>query len=262
MMLFYVLSAAQVISRPNYGDMFATTELTNRQSNQPNTMTALTGNVALNPFKAFQADIGVEWYFSDDGMVSLAYFMKDVSSFITTHDKSQQQLGIDIPLYQTSPELSPCGVNQADCWAVGQTANVSGGSVEGIEFQIQDAFDNGFGYSVNYTYADAEAPAENFSDGNGVFSDSSDHTVNTVGFYENDTFSARLAYNWRSEYIIREAPGWYQNREHDDFGTLDFSSTWSATDYLDVTFEAANILEEDSIQTGVSQYGSGTFWRS
>jgi len=85
-----------------------------------------------------------------------------------------------------------------------------------------------------------------------VFSDSSEHTVNTVGFYENDNFSARLAYNWRSEYMIRELPGFYGNREHQSYGTLDFSSTWSATEYLDVTFEAANILEEDSVQIGVS----------
>ena len=250
-------SAAQVISRPNYSDMFATTSLSNLDSTQPNTQVASTGNVALNPFKAFQADIGVEWYFSDDGMMSIAYFMKDVSSFITTRDANNQQIGLEIPLYQTSPELSPCGDGEADCWAVSQSANVSGGSIEGVELQIQDAFDNGFGYSVNYTYADATSPGDNYPDGNSVFSDSSEHTVNTVGFYEDDNFSARLAYNWRSEYIMREAPGWYMNRLHEAYGTLDFSTTWSATDYLDVTFEAANILEEDSLQTGVYAYGTG-----
>ncbi len=249
-------SAAQVISRPNYGDMFATTSLSNFDSTQPNTQVASTGNVGLNPFKAFQADIGVEWYFSDDGMMSVAYFMKDVSSFISTRDSNNQQIGLEIPLYQDSPEQSPCGAGQADCWQVSQSTNVGGGSIEGIEVQVQDAFDNGFGYSVNYTYADATSPGENYPDGNSVFSDSSEHTVNTVGFYENDNFSARLAYNWRSEYIMREAPGWYMNRMHEAYGTLDFSTTWSATDYLDVTFEAANILEEDSLQTGI--YADGT----
>ncbi len=51
--------------------------------------------------------------------------------------------------------------------------------------------------------------------------------------------------------MIRES-GFYGQREHQSYGTLDFSSTWSATDYLDVTFEAANILEEDSVQIGVA----------
>jgi iron complex outermembrane receptor protein len=248
-------SAAQVIARPNYGDMFATTALGNLENDQPGTQTATTGNVALNPYKAFQADIGIEWYFSDDGMMSVAYFVKDVSSFVSTRDNYNQQIGIDIP--NLDPAQSPCGGGETDCWTVGQTENVSGGSINGVELQVQDAFDNGFGYSVNYTYADAESPGENYSDGNNVFSDSSDHTVNTVGFYENDNFSARLAYNWRSEYIMREAPGWYYNRTHEAYGTLDFSTSWSATDYLDVTFEVANILEEDSLQTGAYEAGEG-----
>ncbi|MFT4953297.1 MAG: iron complex outermembrane receptor protein, partial [Pseudoalteromonas tetraodonis] len=82
------------------------------------------------------------------------------------------------------------------------------------------------------------------------FSDSSKNSYNVVGFYENDDFSARLAYNWRSEFIIREAPGWYGNREHQDYGQLDFSATYSVTDYLDVTFEGINLTEEDSVQLG------------
>ena len=55
---------------------------------------------------------------------------------------------------------------------------------------------------------------------------------------------------------MREAPGWYMNRKHEDYGTVDFSATWSATDYLDVTLEAMNIFEEDSLQTGI--YADGT----
>jgi iron complex outermembrane receptor protein len=133
---------------------------------------------------------------------------------------------------------------------VSSSTNGSGGSIEGIEFQIQDAFDNGLGYSFNYTYADTEAPSDNYPDGVGTFSDSSRNTYNIVGFYENDDFSARLSYNWRSEFIIREAPGWYGNREHKAYGQLDLSATYSATEYLDVTFEAVNLTEEDSIQTG------------
>ncbi|PKI14133.1 TonB-dependent receptor [Colwellia sp. 12G3] len=250
-------SAAQVISRPNYQDMFANKSLANAESTQPGTMVATTGNVALNPFKAFQADIGVEWYFSNDGMASIAYFVKDVSSFVAHADLEKQQIGIDIPHYVDTPSDSPCGEAQPDCWATSQSVNKSGGSINGVEIQVQDAFDNGFGYTLNYTYADAESPGENYSDGNAVFSDSSEHTVNAVGFYENDNFSARLAYNWRSEYMLREAPKWYYNRQHEAYGTLDFSTSWSATDYLDVTFEVANILEEDSLQTGAYKAGEG-----
>lgn len=245
-------SAAQVISRPNYADLFATRNLAGYTDNRPLNEVLNTGNVGLSPFKAFQADIGVEWYFDDDAMLSVTYFTKEVSSFISTQQQTNQQIGIDIPVYTTNPDAGepPCGAQQYDCWTVSSSTNGTGGSIEGIEFQIQDSFDNGFGYSFNYTYSDAEAPAENYPDRVGVFSDSSKNSYNVVGFYENDDFSARLAYNWRSEFIIREAPGWYGNREHQAYGQLDFSATYSVTDYLDVTFEGINLTEEDSIQLG------------
>ncbi|ALS32563.1 iron complex outermembrane recepter protein [Pseudoalteromonas translucida KMM 520] len=251
-------SAAQVISRPNYTDLFATRNLAGYTDNLPNNEVLQTGNVGLSPFKAFQADIGIEWYFSGDAMVSFTYFTKDVSSFISTQQQTKQQIGIDIPVYTENPDagISPCGAGMNDCWTVSSSTNGSGGSIEGIEIQIQDAFDNGFGYSANYTYADAKAPDTNYPDRVGVFSDSSKNTYNLVGYYENDDFSARLAYNWRSEFIIREAPGWYGNREHQSFGSLDFSATYSVTDYLDVTFEGVNLTEEDSIQLGNNNAGT------
>ena len=244
-------AAAQVMSRPNYSDMFSASSLAGYNDGTAGNEVLSKGNVGLEPFKAFQADLGIEWYFSEDGMAGATLFYKDVSSFISTTQVLNQQIGIeDNDLIAAGG--SSCGTGVYDCWTKSTNYNADGGSITGLELQLQDAFDNGFGYSLNYTYADASSPADNYPDQVAIFSDSSEHTVNTVGFYENDNFSARLAYNWRSEYMIRELPGFYGNREHQAYGTLDFSTTWSATEYLDVTFEAANILEEDSVQIGVA----------
>ncbi|GAB1052557.1 MAG: TonB-dependent receptor [Shewanella algae] len=244
-------SAAQVISRPNYAELFATSTLPGYNDGTPFNEKLVRGSVALEPFKATQADLSLEWYFSDSGLFAATYFIKDVSSFITTKQKLNQQIGIEDPNLVTEGESS-CGVGIYDCWTVSEKYNADGGSIDGIELQLQDSFDNGLGYSVNYTFADASSPAENYPDRVGVFSDSSKHTVNLVGYYEMDDFSARLAYNWRSEYMMRELPGFYGNRQHESYGTLDLSASYSVTDYLDITFEAVNITEEDSIQTGVS----------
>ena len=244
------VSAAQVMSRPNYTDMFSSSGLPGFNDGTAGNERVQTGNIALSPFKAFQSDLGAEWYFSEDGMVSASYFLKEVNTFVTTVQTLNQQIGIEDPNL-VAEGGSACGVGVYDCWTTIDKENATGGKIKGIELQIQDAFENGFGYSLNYTYADAGSPASNYPDQIGVFSDSSKNTVNAVGYYENDNFSARLAYNWRSEYMIRES-GFYGQRKHLDYGTLDFSTTWSATDYLDVTFEAANILEEDSIQVGVA----------
>ncbi|ABO22983.1 TonB-dependent receptor [Shewanella loihica] len=244
-------TAAQVMSRPNYADLFATSTLPGLNDGTPGNEKLNRGSVALEPFKATQADVSLEWYFGGEGLASLTYFIKDVSSFITTRQKLNQQIGIEDDNLRDQG-YSACGVGVYDCWTVSEKYNANGGHIEGIELQLQDSFENGLGYSVNYTFADAGSPAENYPDKVGVFSDSSKHTVNLVGYYEMESFSARLAYNWRSEYMMRELPGFYGNRQHQDYGSLDLSMNYSVTDWMDLTFEAVNLTEEDSIQIGVS----------
>ncbi|ARD21612.1 Vitamin B12 transporter BtuB [Shewanella sp. P1-14-1] len=237
-------SAGQVISRPNYGDMFASSALAGYADGTAGNEVVNTGNIALEPFKATQADLGVEWYFSPDGLMSAAYFIKDISSFVTSDQILDQSIGIIDP---DSGE---------DNWTKSTKKNGTGGQIQGVELQIQDGFDNGFGYSANYTFADSDASPENYPDEVSVFSDSSKHTVNLVGYYEMEDFSARVAYNWRSEYMIRELPGFYGNREHQDYGTLDLSANYNITEYLGVSFEVVNLLEEDSVQLGVAPDGA------
>lgn len=244
-------SAAQVISRPNYSELFATSTLPGWNDNTPSNEKLNRGSVSLDPFKATQADLSLEWYFGGEGLASVTYFIKDVSSFITTRQELKQQIGIE-DNNLIAQGGSECGVGIYDCWTVSEKYNADGGRIEGIELQLQDSYDNGFGYSVNYTFADAGSPAENYPDQVGVFSDSSKHTVNLVGYYEMESFNARLAYNWRSEYMMRELPGFYGNRQHEDYGSLDLSMNYSITDWMDITFEAVNLTEEDSIQTGVA----------
>ncbi|QFU21794.1 TonB-dependent receptor [Shewanella eurypsychrophilus] len=244
-------SASQVISRPNYSELFATSTLPGLNDGTPGNEKVNRGSVSLDPFKATQADVSLEWYFGGEGLAAVTYFIKDVSSFISTRQKLNQQIGIeDNDLREQG--YSSCGVGVYDCWTVSEKYNANGGRIEGVELQLQDSFDSGFGYAANYTYADAGSPSENYPDQMGVFSDSSKHTVNLVGYYENDSFTARLAYNWRSEYMMRELPGFYGNRQHQDYGTLDLSAGYSITEWMDITFEAVNLTEEDSIQVGVA----------
>ncbi|MFC3096093.1 TonB-dependent receptor [Alteromonas sediminis] len=234
------VSAAQVISRANYTDMFARSSLAGYEDDVDGNEVITTGNVGLEPFKASQADLSIEYYFDEDAMISATYFIKDISSFTKVDQILNQSIGI------TDPNTGK------DNWTVATKGTGSGGEIRGLELQLQDGFDSGFGYQANYTYVDASAPADNYPDRIEQFSDSSKHTINLVGYYETDNYNVRLAYNWRSEYMIRELPGFYGNREHDDYGTLDLTAKYSITDNIDITFEGVNLTEEDSIQIGVA----------
>lgn len=231
-------SAGQAITRANYENMFRG-QMAGFQDTVAGNETVTFGDPGLLPQKSSQADLGVEYYYGDGNVISVAYFKKDIENFISTITEVDQQIGV------VSPDSG------LDSWTVNQYINAGGGKIDGLEFQINHAFDNGFGTSVNYTYANGNAPAESFQDNIGVFTLSSQHVANIVGYWENDQFSARAAYNYRSEYMVRET-GWYGNRMHDDFGTLDLSFGWNVTDMINLTFEANNILEADDIQYGAA----------
>ncbi len=56
-------------------------------------------------------------------------------------------------------------------------------------------------------------------------------------------FSARLAYNYRDDWV-RQYNGSSLDSMNDPYDQLDASIVWHATDYLDITLEAANLLNE------------------
>lgn len=231
------MSASQAINRPSYDDMINITSgfADDRADNQ----TRRIGNVGFEPVKSSQADVGVEYYYGDGNMVSATYFVKTLSNTMTSSFEINQPLIFD-----------PRANNNS--WTIETLTNTGSAQINGIELQVNHAFDNGFGLAANVTLTDADVPMNTYSDEIGVFTESSEKSANLVAYWENDVFSARAAYNWRSEYMLREGSYYYGNRMHDDFGTLDLSFGWNLTDTLNLTFEAINILEEDDVQYGVA----------
>ncbi len=231
------MSASQAINRPSYDDMINITSgfADDRADNQ----TRRIGNVGFEPVKSSQADVGVEYYYGDGNMVSATYFVKTLSNTMTSSFEINQPLIFD-----------PRANNNS--WTIETLSNSGSAQINGIELQVNHAFDNGFGVAANVTLTDADVPVNTYSDEIGVFTESSEKSANLVGYWENDIFSARAAYNWRSEYMLREGSYYYGNRMHDDFGTLDLSFGWNLTDTLNLTFEAINIFEEDDVQYGVA----------
>ena len=75
-------------------------------------------------------------------------------------------------------------------------------------------------------------------------------------FFENDDYSARVAYNYRSEYMVREYGKYYGNRMHDDFGTLDLTFGWNFSENIAFRLEGVNLTEEDDVQYGAAAAGT------
>ncbi|MBY6190551.1 TonB-dependent receptor [Microbulbifer agarilyticus] len=233
-------AAAKVMARPQYVDMYVNPSPIGANDEIDNNQFWVVGNVGLEPFLANQFDLGVEYYFAEGSLISGGIFYKDVSNFVTISEYSAS--ASEIPFELPDSEV-PFG------WTVQEKDNGESAEITGIELGYQQDFGNGFGAIVNYTWTDTDTDEATFTDGNPFLSDSSENVYNLTGYYENDMFSARVAYNWRSEYMIRES-GAYGNRLHDDFGSLDLSAVWYATENLDVKLDVNNLLAEESVQLG------------
>ncbi|KGK01002.1 hypothetical protein ND16A_3204 [Thalassotalea sp. ND16A] len=212
------MSAARVMSRAGYS------QLTPSYSNiNPTSYTAARGNPDIDPFRATQMDIGLEWYFNEESLASVAYFTKDIKSFIT----EKQEL-------QTFPDED--GVPQE--WRVTVPAQGRGGNVDGVEFQYQQSFGN-FGTIFNYTYTDAKA--ENDAGEEIQLPGNSRNSYNLTGYYENDLFAARVAYTYRSEFLAPGTAIANQLDTNDEQAFLDANFTWHATKNLDISVEGINL---------------------
>lgn len=234
-------SLARVMSRPQYVDMYMTPDRSGVDPNIDTNPFLITGNVALKPFLAYQADISTEWYYAPGSFFSVGVFRKDIESFIKF--ETEFDVFIDDPV---DPGL----------WNIQQKVNGAGGTIEGFEFQWMHDFDNGFGFILNLTKTDTEVSSDTFDDRNPDLTDSSDLSYNITAYFENRRMHARLSYNWRDEYLMRE-PGAYGNRLHDEYGTLDGSFSFHLTRNFDIHVEAMNILEEESQQFGANNLSAG-----
>ncbi len=246
------VAAARTIARPQYNDMYVNPSAVGANDDLDNNQFWVVGNVGLEPFIADQFEIGVEWYFNPSSLLSATMFMKNVSNFISINEYHASSAEIDFGGFMKPGE-------EAAGWTVQEKQNAKDGEVRGIELQYQQDFDNGFGLMANYTYTDTSTDSDTFTDENPFLSDSSDHVMNASAFYENDDYSVRVSYNYRSEYMLREE-GAYGNRLHDGFGSVDIGAVYHFNDNVDFKLDVVNLTGETSEQFGNNAFqtnGSG-----
>lgn len=233
-------SAAKVITRPDF------TDITPRSSLNPGALSGTSGNPEIDPFEANQIDATLEYYPTEDSTLAAAVFYKDVTSFVTNR-LSNQTLQLSS---QTSPNAActPAGsANLFDCpFSINQRANGQGGSIFGVELAAVVPLANGFGFQANYTYVNSE------DDETGLpLPGTSENSFNGSVYFENERFSAKLAYNYRSDFFItidRSTP-----LSQEAVGFLEASLAYNITDNITATLEGVNLTDETIRQFGSNE---------
>lgn len=239
---FYIrLAAAKVMARPSLGNL---TPGGNLDSFNGPPFRYNSGNPGLDPFRATAYDAAFEWYFTDEGLVAVSLFYKDVDSFFTrsqTTEVPYSQSGLPDSLPPaSSPLFNLIAAGGDPLVEIAQVSNGGSASLQGFELAYQQPFtflpapfDN-LGFQGNYTYVDSDE-----------ILGFSPNAWNATLYYETDRFSARVSTAYRDAYVTTRANSSGRNeRGVSDTFNVDFSSSYTLNDNIELTFEAINLTDE------------------
>jgi TonB-dependent receptor len=226
-------------------------------------MTGTGGNPQLKPMSANQYDTSIEWYFAPTGSLTLAVFHKDLKNYFLTGTDGEQ--------------FTSGGITYT--FGVQRYFNGAHGSVGGFELAYQQFYDflpgawSGIGLQANYTKiynnGGANPTVNNFESPEvsnaktalpleGMSPDS----YNIAAMYEKYGISARLAYNWRSSYLLTSSaanvnqPVWSEA-----YGQVDASIFYTFMDHYKIGVQATNLLKNNTIlDVGYADYHPRYDW--
>ncbi|MBB3693296.1 TonB-dependent receptor [Sphingomonas sp. BK580] len=236
------LAASKALTRPGFDQL--NPNITIFENNPTNGQrTATSGNADLRPLTADQLDASLEYYFSRTGSIYAAGFYKKVDGFIATI---------------TAPETySFNGVDYV--YQVTRPVNGDDGKIKGFEVGGNTFLDflpgwlSGFGAQANFTYVDSKAPSPDAQDTSGAalnvpLEQLSKYSYNLIGFYDRGALSARVAYNWRSKYVVTTRGNGSGNLPifNDARGQLDASVTLTVTPNFGLTVDGTNLTNTEN----------------
>ena len=204
-------AVARAMTRPDYTQLQAYTPLSASYDTTTGTYnfnSTASGNPNLKPITSNQVDAALEWYFGKASSLTATVFYKHLNDIIRNVTEPYVFDGVTYPL--TAPY------------------NVGTANIKGFEIGYNQAFTflpgllSGFGITSNFTYVDSktkvnasglQSGSASFVSINGVDTNGaifgnlpleglSKYSYNLTGYYEKGILSVRLAYNWRSKYLL------------------------------------------------------------
>ena len=231
-------AASQGLSRPGFDKLNPNLSLSTTLDPEGNVInrTGSAGNPGLKPMEATQFDTSLEWYFGQGSMLYGTLFYKSIDGFIANGTFNE--------------------VYDGETYQVTRPVNGDDGSIRGFELGYTQFFDflpglwSGLGVQANYTYVDSEAPSPSASDTSGnalrvPLEGLSKRSYNLIGMYERGRFSARVAYNWRSDWLVTTAGNGTGNLPiyNNDFGQLDASVRFNFNDIWSISLDGVNLTD-------------------
>ncbi len=237
-------AGSKVVSRPSYGDIAAPGGLQYYSQEYVNDRRLIGGgdkqgwfgegsNKELEPYKATQFDLGLEWYFHRGSVLGAGVFRKNVSNFTVpvVRDVTMDVGGssVTVQSYSTS-------------------AGGRNGVSQGVELYAQHTLDSGLGFQFNYTYNKTNQAAISLADGTEIGKSplvgSARNQVNLTVFYETERFLARASYNRRGVVVGGLVNG--LNTYAEPYSQVDLNVAYNFSKQLSLTASVLNLTQEEA----------------
>jgi TonB-dependent receptor len=237
-------AASKVISRPSYNDIAYPGGLQYYSQEYVNDRRLIGGgdqqgwfgagsNKQLEPYKAKQLDLGLEWYFHRGSVLGINLFRKNVSNFAV-------------------PVVRDVTMNVGGQSVVVQRYSTSAGGRDGVskgvELYAQHTLDMGLGFQFNYTYNKTNQADITMADGTKIGESplvgSAKNQMNLTVFYETDKFLARASYNRRGEVVDGLVNG--LNVYQEPYYQVDLNVAYNITKELSLTASVLNLTKEET----------------
>ena len=205
-------AASKTLSRADYSALSPAVTLNNLA------LTGTGGNADLRPVRSRNYDAALEWYFAPQAIFSVGVFYMDMPSYVAFGN---------IPR-----ELFDTTTNRPANFLVTQPFNIAARN-QGIEASWQEPLGWGFGALANYTYADGHS-----ADGQPLVG-SSRNTANAEIYYDHKGLNVRLAYTYRSAFLVGLANVTQQFEA--GLGNVASAVTYRVNDNVLLTFDGLNL---------------------
>jgi len=256
---------AEVMTRPSLGS------LTPGGSSDGFNYRVTTGNPNLEPYRATNYDLALEWYFAPQAVASVAFFKKDVKTFTQSGSitgLTYAQTGA--PISSLSP-ASPAAlsINTANnqllqpIWTLSTTINGSGASLQGVELALQLPFKmfapsgifSNVGLLANATFIDSKA---NFNlqgpvtvSGGALSTVALTNTLSNVSkvawnatlYYDDGKFAARAMLSYRGRFHEGSSGTGNLLEGYAATTNLDASIRYKITPSVEISLEGNNLLD-------------------
>lgn len=190
------------------------------------------GNPNLRPYRAWNLDVGVEWYFARSSVLQAGFFYKDIEDFIVAREFD------DITFNGVFADEAVIPIN-------GDKAKVRGFELAYAQvFRSLPAPFDGLLVNANYTFTDAEG---NLGDRRFALPASSRHTFNVALGYEKGPVSLRAAGTYRSKYLDELGEDALDDRLIRPLFQVDLSARVRVTRALQVFAEMVNLNDAEFI---------------